>query len=93
VAHCGDVYENTVTGERGVAPRGNEDDDGQPALVHLIVQPHGQLPASMFTRGSGWDPGHLRSARNARGRGRADPYRRRGGSGRAGHMARLLESR
>jgi len=53
VARCGDVYENTVTGERGVAPRGNEDDDGQSALVHLIVQPHGQLPASIFTRGSG----------------------------------------
>jgi mannose-6-phosphate isomerase-like protein (cupin superfamily) len=43
MARCGDVHENKVTGERGVVLRGNEDSDGQPALVHLIVQPHGAV--------------------------------------------------
>jgi hypothetical protein len=41
IARCGDVYENKVTGERGVVLRGNEDSDGQPALVCPVVQPHG----------------------------------------------------
>ena len=43
MARCGDVYENKVTGERGVVPRGTEDNDGQPARVHLIVQPRGAV--------------------------------------------------
>lgn len=29
--------------------RGNEDSDGQPALVRLVVQPHGQSSASTST--------------------------------------------
>jgi len=43
MARCGDFYENKVTGERGVVLRGDEDSGGQPALVHLIVQPHGAV--------------------------------------------------
>lgn len=43
MARCGDVYENKVTGERGVVPRGTEDNDGQPTRVHLIVQPRGAV--------------------------------------------------
>jgi mannose-6-phosphate isomerase-like protein (cupin superfamily) len=43
MARCGDVYENKITSERGVVLRGDEDSDGQPALVHLIVQPHGAV--------------------------------------------------
>jgi len=43
MARYGDFYENKVTGERGVVLRGDEDDSVQPALVHLIVQPHGAV--------------------------------------------------
>jgi mannose-6-phosphate isomerase-like protein (cupin superfamily) len=43
MARCGDVYENKVTGERGAVLRGTEDNDGQPARVHLIVQPRGAV--------------------------------------------------
>jgi hypothetical protein len=43
MARCGDVYENRVTGERGVVLRGTEDNDEQPARVHLIVQPRGAV--------------------------------------------------
>lgn len=39
----GDVYENSVTGERAVVLRGDEDGDGQPVLVHLAVRPHGAV--------------------------------------------------
>jgi mannose-6-phosphate isomerase-like protein (cupin superfamily) len=43
MARCGDVYENKVTGERGAVLRGTEDNDGQPARVHLIVRPRGAV--------------------------------------------------
>lgn len=43
MSRCGDVYENKVTGERAVVLRGDEDSDGQSALVHLIVRPHGAV--------------------------------------------------
>jgi len=43
MARCGDVCENKITSERGVVLRGDEDRDGQPALVRLIVQPHGAV--------------------------------------------------
>ena len=40
MARYGDFYQNKVTGERGVVLRGDEDSGDQPALVHLVVQPH-----------------------------------------------------
>jgi quercetin dioxygenase-like cupin family protein len=43
VSRLGDVYENRVTGEHAVVLRGDEDADGQSALVHLAVQPHGAV--------------------------------------------------
>lgn len=43
VSRCGDVYENKVTGERAVVLRGDEDSEGQSALVHLTVRPHGAV--------------------------------------------------
>ena len=43
MSRLGDVYENRVTGERAVVLRGDEDGDGQSALVHLAVQPHGAV--------------------------------------------------
>ena len=43
MARYGDFYENKVTGERGVVLRGDEDSGGQPALVHLVAQPHGAV--------------------------------------------------
>jgi hypothetical protein len=43
MARCGDVYEKKITSEWGVVLRGGEDSDGQPALVHLIVQSRGAV--------------------------------------------------
>lgn len=43
MARYGDFYQNKVTGERGVVLRGDEDSGDQPALVHLVVQPHGAV--------------------------------------------------
>jgi quercetin dioxygenase-like cupin family protein len=43
VSRFGDVYENTVTGERAVILRGDEDGPGQTALVHLTVKPGGAV--------------------------------------------------
>ena len=40
MSRCGDVYQNKVTGERGVVLRGDEDSNGQSALVLMTVQPH-----------------------------------------------------
>jgi mannose-6-phosphate isomerase-like protein (cupin superfamily) len=52
MARYGDFYENKVTGERGVVLRGDEDSGGQPALVHLTVQPHGAVAGEhMHPRG------------------------------------------
>lgn len=39
----GDLYENHVTGERGVVLRGTEDGDGASLLVHLTVRPGGAV--------------------------------------------------
>ena len=66
MARYGDFYQNKVTGERGVVLRGDEDSGDQPALVHLVVQPHGRWPASIFTRGS-----RSRSRSSPAGSGRA----------------------
>jgi hypothetical protein len=94
MARCGDVYENKVSGERGAVLRGTEDNDGQPARVHLIVQPRGVVAGAHIhprvREGSGSSPAGPGRAWTG---GRADPYRWRGGSGRAGRVARLLEPR
>jgi mannose-6-phosphate isomerase-like protein (cupin superfamily) len=37
------MYENRVTGERGVVLRGDEDGGGAPMLVHLTVKPGGAV--------------------------------------------------
>lgn len=39
----GDVYENRVTGERGVVLRGDEDGAGESFLAHLTVRPGGAV--------------------------------------------------
>ena len=44
MSRYGDVYENSVTGERAVILRGIEDADGRPVLVHLTVRPGGAVP-------------------------------------------------
>jgi quercetin dioxygenase-like cupin family protein len=36
---CGDMYENKVTGEKGVVLRGDEDGQGQSGLANLIAAP------------------------------------------------------
>ena len=43
MARRGDLYENHVTGERAVVLRGDEDGDGLPSLVHLMVRPGGAV--------------------------------------------------
>jgi uncharacterized cupin superfamily protein len=43
MASRGDVYENRVTGERGVVLRGDVDGGGLSGLVHLTVRPHGAV--------------------------------------------------
>jgi quercetin dioxygenase-like cupin family protein len=43
MSRYGDVYENHVTGERAVILRGDEDGQGQSALVHLTVRPGGAV--------------------------------------------------
>ena len=43
-----------------VVLRGDEDSGDQPALVHLVVQPHGAVAASTFIQVPGVVPGHLR---------------------------------
>lgn len=43
MSRYGDMYENRVTGERAVVLRGDEDDAGEPALVHLTVKPGGAV--------------------------------------------------
>jgi quercetin dioxygenase-like cupin family protein len=74
--------------------RGTEDNDGQPARVHLIVQPRGAVAGEhihpRIREGFQVISGRLGTRVDG---GRADPYRWRGGSGRAGHVARLLEPR
>ena len=41
MSRCGGLYENKVTGERAVVPRGDQDAHGRSGLVHLTVQPRG----------------------------------------------------
>ena len=48
MARKGDSYENRVTGERAVVLRGDEDSDGEPALVHLVVTPGGAVAAEHY---------------------------------------------
>ena len=43
MSRYGDLYENTVTGERAVVLRGEEDGAGESALVHLAVKPRGAV--------------------------------------------------
>jgi quercetin dioxygenase-like cupin family protein len=43
MSRYGDIYENRVTGERAVVLRGDEDGQGQSALVHLTLRPHGAV--------------------------------------------------
>ena len=62
MARYGEFYENKVTGERGVVLRGDEDERRpEPALVHLVVQPHGAVAGEhIHPRFQGVVPGHLR---------------------------------
>lgn len=43
MSRFGDFYENSVTGERAVVLRGDEDGAGQSFLVHLTVKPGGAV--------------------------------------------------
>lgn len=43
MSRFGDCYVNTVTGERAVVLRGDEDGEGRPVLVHLTVAPGGAV--------------------------------------------------
>ena len=43
MSRYGDFYENSVTGERGVVLRGDEDGNGESVLTHLTVRPGGAV--------------------------------------------------
>jgi mannose-6-phosphate isomerase-like protein (cupin superfamily) len=43
MSHCGDVYENRVTGEYAVILRGTEDRGDGPGIAHLRVRPGGAV--------------------------------------------------
>ena len=75
MSHYGDFYENKVTGERGVVLRGDEDSGDQPALVHLVVQPHGAVAGEHIHPRFQESFQVISGLRDARGRGRTDAYR------------------
>src|SRR5688572_14783745 len=43
MSRYGDLYVNTVTGERGVVLRGEADGGGESTVVHLVVRPGGAV--------------------------------------------------
>lgn len=48
MSHCGDVYENKVTGEYAVILRGTEDRGGGPGIAHLTARPGAAVVGEHF---------------------------------------------
>lgn len=48
MSHCGDIYENKVTGEYAVVLRGSEDRGDGPGIVHLTARPGAAVVGEHF---------------------------------------------
>lgn len=48
MSHCGDIYENRVTGEYAVVLRGSEDRGDGPGIVHLTARPGAAVVGEHF---------------------------------------------